>query len=105
MLADLAAWILAAALVGAAVLKLRDPDAGQAALATHGLRRAVSRRAAWGATIAVELALALGVALARGQRGEPCGCLGGRSRVGRLGVVRALALAGACAALPALRGV
>jgi hypothetical protein len=129
MVADLAAWIVAVVLVGAAVLKLRDPVGTQAALATYGLRRAASRRAAWGAAIGVELALALGialgsaaaaylasalfagfalalgVALARGRRGEPCGCLGGRSRVGPLGVVRALALAGACAAVPGLRGI
>src|SRR5438128_2034596 len=129
MVADLAAWTLAAVLVGAAVVKLRDPVGAQAALATYGLRRAGTRRAAWGAAIALELvlalglalelaaaaylasalfagfALALGVALARGGGGEPCGCLGGRSRVGPLGVVRAVALAGACAAVPGLRGV
>ena len=129
MVADLAAWTLAAVLVGAAVLKLRDPAAGQAALATYGLRRAGARRVAWGAVIAIELALAvglalgsaaaaylaaglfagfalaLGFALTRGGRGQPCGCLGGGSRVGSLGVFRAVALAGACAAVPALRGV
>jgi hypothetical protein len=129
MVADLAAWTLAAVLVGAAVFKLRDPAAGQAALATYGLRHVGVRRAAWGAAIAIELALAIGLALgsvvaaylaaglfagfalalafalARGRGGQPCGCLGGDSRVGPLGVVRAVALAGACAAVPALRGV
>jgi methylamine utilization protein MauE len=111
------------------VLKLRDPAAGEAALATYGLRRAGARRAVWGAVIAVELALAvglalgsavaaylaavlfagfalaLGLALARGRRGEPCGCLGGRSRIGPFALLRAVALAGACAAVPALHGV
>src|SRR5256885_6556657 len=129
MVAALAAWTLAAVLAGAAVLKLRDPAAGQAALATYGLRRAGARRAAWGAVIAIELALAIGLALGsavaaylaaglfagfalalgfsltRGRRGQPCGCRGGGSRVGPLGIVRAVALAGACAAVPALRGV
>jgi hypothetical protein len=129
MVAALAAWTLAAVLVGAVVLKLRDPAAGEAALATYGLRRAGARRAVWGAVIAVELALAvglalgsavaaylaavlfagfalaLGLALARGRRGEPCGCLGGRSRIGPFALLRAVALAGACAAVPALHGV
>src|SRR2546421_8812874 len=129
MVAALAAWTLASVLAGAALLKLRDPAAGQAALATYGLRHAGARRAAWSAVIAIELALAigmalgsavaaylaaglfagfalaLGVALVRGRRGEPCGCLGGGSRVGPLGVARAAGLAAACAAVPALRGV
>src|SRR2546430_816686 len=129
MVADLAAWTLAAVLAGSAVLKLRDPVDGQAALATYGLRRAATRRAAWGAAIAVELGLALGVALgsavaaylaaglfagfalvlgvalARGRRGEPCGCLGGRSRVGPLGVARAITLAAASAVVAGMRDV
>src|SRR5882757_7087380 len=116
MVADLTAWTVAAVLVGSAVLKFRDPVAGQAALATYGLGHAGTRRAAWGAAIGLELALALGlvlgsaaaaylaaglfagfalalgVALVRGRRGEPCGCLGGRSRVGPLGIVRAVVL-------------
>src|SRR5256885_2295219 len=99
MVAALAAWTLAAVLAGAALLKLRDPAAGQAALATYGLRHGGARRAAWSAVIAIELALAigmalasavaaylaaglfagfalaLGVALVRGRRGEPGGCL------------------------------
>ena len=125
MVAALAAWTLAAVLVAAVLLKLRDPAAGQAALATYGLRHAGARRAAWGAVIAIELVLALGLALGsaaadylaaalfagfaltlglaltRGRRGEPCGCLGGRSRIGPFALLRAVALAGACAALGA----
>src|SRR5258708_33079290 len=104
MAADLAAWTLAAVLVGAAVLKLRDPVGAQAALATYGLRRAGLRRAAWGASIALGLVLALGIALgsavaadlasalfagsppargdalARAARAQPSGCLGGSVR-------------------------
>ena len=129
MLGDVAAWTLAAVLAGAALLKARDPQASQAALATYGIGGAGARRMAWGAVVALELALAAGlalgsnaaayaagalfagfalalvVALARGRRGQPCGCLGARSRVGWPAVVRAGALAGVCAAAPALRGV
>jgi Methylamine utilisation protein MauE len=127
--ADLAGWTLAAVLAVAAALKLREPVASRAALATYGLRREGARRAAWATVIVLELglavglalgsdvaaylaaalfaafALALGIALARGRRGAPCGCLGGRSRVGPTALVRALVLAVACAALPAVRGV
>jgi Methylamine utilisation protein MauE len=129
MLADLAGWTLAAVLAGAAVLKLRDPARSQAALATYGLRGARARWAAWAAVVAAELALAAGlaagsaaaayaatalfagfalalaVALARGRRGAPCGCFGGRSRVGPAAVARAAALAAACAAVPSLPSV
>jgi hypothetical protein len=45
-------------------------------------------------------AAVLGRALAAGQAGAPCGCFGARSRVSRLGVVRALALAAAFLAVP-----
>jgi Methylamine utilisation protein MauE len=129
MVHDLVAWTLAGVLVLAAALKLRDPAGSQAALATYGIGGAAPRRVAWGAVVALELGLAVGlamgwapagylaagvfaafavalaVALARGRGGQPCGCLGGRSRVGPLAIVRALALAGACAAVPALEGV
>src|SRR5437588_5577973 len=129
MLGDVAAWTLAAVLAGAALLKARDPQASQAALATYGIGGAGTRRMAWGAVVALELALAAGlalgsnaaayaagalfagfalalvVALARGRRGQPCGCLGARSRVGWPAVLRAVALAAACAAVPPLHGV
>src|SRR5207247_2112742 len=129
MLAELVGWMLALVLVGAAALKLRDPARSQAALATYGLRGARTRRAAWAAVVAAELALAIGlalgsaaaaylaaalfagfalalaVALARGRRGAPCGCFGARSRVGPAVILRSVALAGACAAVPSLDGV
>jgi hypothetical protein len=129
MAADLGGWMLAGVLAVAAVLKLRDPVATRGALATYGLEREGARRAAWAGVIVAELALAvglalgsdlaahlaaalfaafavaLGIALARGRAGAPCGCLGGRSRVGLPAILRALALAAACAAVPALRGV
>jgi hypothetical protein len=47
-------------------------------------------------------AAALGIALARGQGGAPCGCFGARSRVTAGAVVRNLVLAGALAAVPSL---
>src|SRR5437763_11585996 len=129
MVADLAGLTLALVLAGAALLKLRDPGRSQAALATYGLRGAGVSRGAWIAVVIAELALAVGLvlgsslaaylaaalfaafavalaaALARGRRGEPCGCCGGRSRVGPGAIVRAAALAAACAAVPALDGV
>src|SRR5690349_9697255 len=129
MVADLAGLTLALVLSGAALLKLRDPGHSQAALATYGLRGAGLRRVAWLAVVTAELGLAVGLALgsapaaylaaalfagfavalaaalARGRRGQPCGCFGGRSRVGPGAIARAAALAAACAAIPALDGV
>jgi len=47
-------------------------------------------------------AAALGIALARGRGGAPCGCFGATSRVTGAAVVRNLLLAGALAAVPSL---
>jgi Methylamine utilisation protein MauE len=47
-------------------------------------------------------AAALGIALARGRGGAPCGCFGARSRVTGAAVARNLLLAGAFAAVPSL---
>src|SRR5436305_4633486 len=129
MLREVVSWTLAGVLAGAALLKVRDRRASQAALATYGIAGVGARRMAWAAVVALELGLAAGLALgsgiaasaaavmfagfalalvaaiARGRRGAPCGCLGARSRVGWPAVVRAGALAVACAATPALRGV
>ena len=129
MVAEVAGWTLALVLARAALLKLRDPARSQAALATYGLRGAGVRRGAWIAVVTAELALAIGLGLgssvaaylagalfagfalalaatmARGRRGEPCGCFGGRSRVGPGAIARAAGLAAACAAVPALGGV
>jgi len=110
-----------AVLVAAALAKLRDRDATR-----RGLLAVAGPRAAalWPALVAAELALAGGLAagldaaavlaavllgagallLARavraGRTGAPCGCFGARSRVGRLAVARAAALAALAAALP-----
>ena len=120
---------LAAVLGAAAVLKLARPRTSQEALATFGLSRPRVRSAAWGLVVAVELALAGGVALGSeaaayaaaallagfalavlaairaGKGGAPCACFGARSRVGPLAVGRNLALAAAFAALPSLSGL
>ena len=47
-------------------------------------------------------AVALVVAIARGRTGAPCGCFGGRSRIGYGAVVRTALLAAAFAVLPFL---
>jgi hypothetical protein len=129
MLGNLVGYGLAAVLLLAAGAKLARPGASQAALATFGLRRAGARRAAWAAAVAAETALGVGVALgspvaallaaalflayaatlglalARGRSGAPCGCFGAHSRVGLPALVRNVALAAACAAAPALTTV
>jgi hypothetical protein len=124
MLATVVDVVLALVLLGSAGAKLAAPARSRAALATFGLRGARLRAVAWGGATAGELALAIGVALgldtaayaaaglmlafalllARalrdGRAGEPCGCLGPRSRVSRTAVGRAAALAAAFALLP-----
>lgn len=115
---------VAAALMAAAVAKAAGGESSRSALRTWGLVRPASRRAAWLALVAVEAALALAVAaaapgaseaaaalllafaaaqavqLARGRRGAPCGCFGGRSRVGFASLFRTAATAAAAAAIP-----
>jgi hypothetical protein len=117
---------LSAVLLAAAALKLIDARSSRAALATFGLRSERSRRAAWPALIAAEVALAvaigagsqlasylaaglllalaaaLALALRHGHAGAPCGCFGARSRVNRGAVARALVLAAGFAALPSI---
>jgi hypothetical protein len=109
--------LLAGVLIAAAVAKLASPRAGQAALgglgfATPGARAlafwclvalelalaagvaAGSTEAAWlGATLMLLFALAIAGAVLRGRAGEPCGCFGARSRIGWSGVARNLGLA------------
>ena len=115
---------LAAVLVFAAGSKLAAPRSSAAALATFGLRAGSVRWVAWALLVLAELALAvtvaagsdlaawgaaalltvfaaiLAVAVRRGRAGAPCACFGSRSTVGRVGVLRNLALAAAFAALP-----
>lgn len=117
---------LAVVLLAAALSKLSDVRRGRAALATFGVGGAGARRALHTALVVAELALAagvaagsalaawlaaalmaafaaaLGLALRAGRAGAPCGCFGARSRVTGWGAGRALALAGAFAAVPLL---
>ena len=109
---------LAAVLVAAAAAKVARPGESRDAL------RSLVSWLPLPALVAVELALAAGVAagldaaalaasafllaaaaalgraLADGRDGAPCGCFGARSKVSRLGVLRNLALAAAFGALP-----
>lgn len=123
---DVLGVALAAVLVAAAGMKLAAPRATHAALATFGPAGERPRWALWSALVAAELAIAVGVvahvtaaayagaavmtvfglalerAIAGGQAGQPCGCFGRRSRVGRRGVARNAALAIGLAAVPTL---
>jgi thiol-disulfide isomerase/thioredoxin len=115
---------LGVVLAGAALAKLASPRASIAALGSFGFEEGPLRPIAWAVLIAVELALAVGVALGsdaaayaaaalmalfaaltvaallRGRAGTPCACFGPRSKVSWLGVARNLALAVAFALVP-----
>lgn len=117
---------VAAVLVASALMKLAAPRATHAALATFGPSGERTRWALWGALVTLELGVAAGVvarieavayagallmtafglalerAVSRGQGGQPCGCFGPDSRVGRRGVARNAALAVALAVVPQL---
>ncbi|HEY6638304.1 MAG TPA: MauE/DoxX family redox-associated membrane protein [Solirubrobacterales bacterium] len=116
-------------LAGAALAKLASPRASIAALASYGFRDSPLRPLAWAALIAVELALAVAVALGsdaaayaaaglmamfaaltvgallRGRAGAPCACFGPRSTVSWLGVLRNLGLAVAFAVVPSVDSI
>lgn len=124
MLATIVDVVLGLVLLGSAGAKLAAPVRTRAALATFGLRTARARAAAWAGAIVAEVALGIGVAmgldgaawaaaalmlafaallanaLRNGRVGQPCGCLGARSRVTPLALVRTLALAATFALLP-----
>jgi hypothetical protein len=124
MLATIADVVLGLVLLGSAGAKLAAPVRTRDALTTFGLRTARARSVAWGAAVVAETVLGVAVAvgldaaawaaaalmlafaalLARalraGRAGQPCGCLGARSRVTPLALVRTLALAAAFALLP-----
>jgi hypothetical protein len=126
MLALLLRAATAAVLLSSAGLKLAAPDASRSALSTFGLRRDGAQWAVWSLLVAIEVALAAGVAagvdgaayagaglqvvfaaalaalLFTGRAGAPCGCFGARSRVGWRAVARNLTLAAALAAIPLL---
>ena len=110
--------LLAAVLAAAALLKAARPAESRAALqglvpglplaalivlelALAGGVAAGSDAAALAASVFMLASAALlGRALAEGRAGAPCGCFGARSRISRLAVGRALALAAAFLALP-----
>lgn len=124
MVATVADVLLGLVLLASAAAKLATPVRSRAALATFGLTTARGRALAWGVAIVVEAALGFGVAvgldlaaygaaalllafaglLARalraGRGGQPCGCLGPRSRVTQAALARTLGLAAAFALLP-----
>jgi hypothetical protein len=115
---------LGVVLASAALAKLASPRASIGALHSFGFGEGPLRPIAWAALIAVELALAVGVALGsdaaayaaaalmvlfaaltvgallRGRAGTPCACFGPRSKVSWLGVARNLVLATAFALVP-----
>jgi hypothetical protein len=118
-------FALAAVLLTAAVAKALTGRSGREALRSYGLRDGRLRAAAWVGAIAAEaglavalvfdvdaafgaaalmatFALAQAVALARGHAGAPCGCFGGRGRLGWPSVARTSLLAAAFAVLPFL---
>jgi hypothetical protein len=123
MLATIADVVLGLVLLGSAGAKLAAPVRTRAALATFGLAAPRARAFAWGGVVAAELLLGVGVALGvdaaahaaaalmlifaallaralrAGRAGQPCGCLGARSRVSRIALGRTLALAVAYALL------
>jgi len=124
MLATIADVVLGLVLLGSARAKLAAPARTRAALATFGLTTPRARALAWGGAVALEMLLGVGVALGLdavayaaamlmfafaallvralhvGRSGQPCGCLGARSRVSPLALARTLALAAAYALLP-----
>jgi len=116
-------------LAGAALAKLASPRASIGALGSFGFEEGPIRPVAWATLIAVELALAVAVALGsdaaayaaaalmvlfaaltvaallRGRAGAPCACFGPRSKVSWLGVARNLGLAVAFALVPSAGSV
>ena len=111
-------------LAGAALAKLASPRASIAGMGSFGFEAGPMRPIAWAGLIAIELGLAVAVALGsepaaylaaglmllfaaltagamlRGRAGAPCACFGPRSKVSWLGVLRNLALAGGFALIP-----
>jgi hypothetical protein len=124
MLATIADVVLGLVLLGSAGAKLAAPARTRAALATFGLRSPRARAVAWGGAIGAEALTGAAVtagskaapwvaealmlvfaallvrALRAGKTGQPCGCLGPRSRVSQAALARTLLLAAAFALLP-----
>jgi hypothetical protein len=119
-------YLLAAVLLASAAGKLVSGRSGRDALRSYGIAWPRVRAALWGGAIVAEtglaiavaagvpgsaeaaaallavFALALAVAILRGRAGAPCGCFGGRSRIGWLAFARTALLACGFAALPFL---
>jgi hypothetical protein len=119
-------FVLAAVLLASAGAKLVSGRSGREALGSYGIARPGARAALWAGAIAAEAVLAVGVAasvpgaaeaaaallgvfalalaaaILGGRAGAPCGCFGGRSRIGWPAFVRTALLAAAFAALPLL---
>lgn len=126
MVSVVACLILGLMLVAAAGLKAAGGPSARAAFATYGLRSHRAMTAAWGAVIAIELALgalvALGstaaaraaaiflslatlaqiAALAAGRAGAPCACFGAKGRLSPQSAGRTAMLAAALALAPIL---
>jgi hypothetical protein len=118
--------VLGIVLAGAALAKLASPRSSIAAMESFGFEGGSLRPLAWAGLIAIELALAVAVALGsdaaayaasglmllfaaltagaimRGRAGAPCACFGPRSKVSWLGVLRNLVLAAGFALIPAI---
>jgi hypothetical protein len=116
-------------LAGAALAKLVSPRASIGALGSFGFEEGPARPVAWASLIAIELALAVAVALGsdaaayaaaalmalfaaltvaallRGRAGAPCACFGPRSKVSWIAAIRNLALAVAFALVPSAGSV
>jgi methylamine utilization protein MauE len=121
--------LLAGVLGYAALAKLSAPRASLAGLATYGFPDNSLRPVAWASLVAVELALAIGVALddaaaayaaaalmalfaalevgqlLRGRAGAPCACFGPQSTISWLGLARDAALAAGFALIPSLGSI
>ncbi len=126
MVSVLVCLVLGLVLVAAAVMKAAGGPAARAALATYGVRSSRAAFAVWGALIALEGGLGIGVAagnmwaaqsaavlmagacaaqvaaILAGRAGAPCACLGARGRLSRASAGRAAALAAAFALVPLL---
>lgn len=111
-------FLLAAVLLASAAAKLASGHSSREALRSYGIPWPRARAALWGGTIVAEtglavavaagvrgaaeaaaallavFAVALAVAILRGRAGAPCGCFGGRSRIGWLAFARTALLAG-----------
>jgi uncharacterized membrane protein YphA (DoxX/SURF4 family) len=121
--------VLGIVLAGAALAKLARPRESIAALATFGFEGGPIRPIAWATLIAIELGLAIAVALGsdpaayaaaalmllfaaltggamlRGRAGSPCACFGPRSKVSWLGIARNLALAAGFVVIPSVDSI